>query len=282
MYLLNLRDIDTGHSQRRERRVREAQQSAGRFAAILDELLTLNDTDSLRTFLTFCDIPIINSARPYAFRGPRPPWNGHDFLRSIGERNLRIYGSLHEAAMGFCDRHLRKLDRHCDHASLAGIPNFMHIALSIGNVLRAQVERIAIGLETTTSPLLPEDWGRYRRDLEEYLTRFRELMAIVFERYLPELRRRFKDAQIAEVLRSDLEALPQLCAIFLGVRDRIEACRKGSLRVRTTFGAVEPPLFDHDLLSVSRWTGWARDVGASLRSTNAWLERTHGPDSVVV
>jgi len=272
IYLINLRDIDTGHSQRRERRIREAQQSAAQFSAILDELLKLEDTESLLTFLTFCDIPVIDSSRPYAFRGPRPPWTGQELLRTIGERNLKIYSSLHDAAMDFCHRHLRKLERHYEHASVAGIPNFMHIALAIGNVLRAQVERIIIGLETTTSSLLIEDWAQHRRNLEDYLATFRELMEIIFERYLPELRRRFKASTIAEALSSDLETLPQLSANFLAVRDRVEACRKGSLRVRTPLGIVEPPIFDHDLLATSRWIGWAHEIRTCLQSSSAWLE----------
>jgi hypothetical protein len=215
---------------------------------------------------------VIDSARPYTFRGPRPPWTGQELLRTIGERNLKIYSSVHDAATDFCQRHLRKLERHCGHASVARIPNFMHIALAIGNVLRAQVERVIIGLETTTSSLLIEDWARHRRNLEDYLATFRELMEVIFERYVPELRRRFKASAIAEALRSDLETLPQLSANFLAVRDRVEACRKGSLRVRTPLGTVEPPIFDHDVLAISRWKGWAHEIRACLQFSRACLE----------
>jgi hypothetical protein len=273
-YLVNLKDVDTGHSQRRERRIREAQQSAAQFSKMLDELLQLGDTDSLQVFLTYCDIPVINSARPYAFRGPRPPWQGEEFLRAIGERNLRTYSSLHEAAMGFCNRHLRKLKRHCEHASVAGVPNFMHIALAIGNVLRGQVERALIGLETTTSFLLIEEWAQHRNRLEEYLTTFQELMDIVGNSYLPELGRRFKASPIRQALHYDLEALAELSATFLAVRDRVENCRKGTLRVRASRGLVEPPIYPHDLLGPSRWSGWTEAVRSSLKHSNVWLQPT--------
>lgn len=78
IFLVNLRDIGSGRSQRRERRIREAQRSAAQFAAMLDELLQLDDTDALKTFLTYCDIPIINAARPYVFQGARPQCEGAD------------------------------------------------------------------------------------------------------------------------------------------------------------------------------------------------------------
>src|SRR5262245_6094180 len=118
--LINLTDIETGRSQRRERRIREAQKSAEQFAAMLGELLQLGETDALKTFLTHCDIPIVNAGRPFSLRVARPQWAGGDMWRILGDRNLREYASLHDAAIGFCERHLGRMQRHCRHASIAG------------------------------------------------------------------------------------------------------------------------------------------------------------------
>jgi hypothetical protein len=71
--------------------------------------------------------------------------------------------------------------RHCERESIAGIPNFMHIALAMGNVLSAQVERALIGLETTRSPLTAEAWHEHRQRLEKHLVTFRNVVAILDE-----------------------------------------------------------------------------------------------------
>jgi hypothetical protein len=252
--LVNLKDIETGRSQRRERRIREAQKSAEQFAAMLGELLQLGETDALKTFLTHCDIPIINAGRPFFLRGARPQWEGADVWRILGDRNLRVYLSLHDAAMGFCERHIRRMQRHCKHASTAGIPNFMHIALAIGNVLRAQVERALVGVETLRISLTIDEWYQHRQRLEQYLTEFRKVIDILNDEYLPALQKLFKAPAIREAIYPDLQPLSALCATFLRVRDRIEACRSGALRVRNAYGQLGmAQIFDHDLLAPARW-----------------------------
>jgi hypothetical protein len=238
VFLVNLKDIGSGRSQRRERRIREAQRSAAQFAAMLDELLRLDDTEALKTFLTHCDIPLIDAARSYGFRGARPPLEAADVWRTLGDRNLREYASLHDAAIGFCERHLRRMRRHCDRASIAGIPNFMHMALAIGNVLTAQVERALVGLKTTRSPLTVEAWHEHRRRLDKYLTTFRNVVELLYDQYIPGLQRRFKEAAIREAIRPDLEPLTELCVTLLEVRNRIEVCRRETLRVQAATGDI--------------------------------------------
>lgn len=177
--------------------------------------------------------------------------------------------------MGFCERHLRKMQRHCDRASIAGIPNFMHIALAIGKVLTAQVERVLVGLETTRSPLTNQEWGEHRQRLDKYLTAFRKVVEILYNEYVPALEKRFQTAAMREAIRPDLEPLTELCASFLRVRDRVEACRKGALRVRVPTGRlVEPPIYGHDLLDGSRWSKWSGVIRTCADRSTTWLRAT--------
>ncbi len=273
--LVNLKDIESGRSRGRERRIREAQRSAAQFAAVLNELLQLGETDALKTFLTYCDIPLINAGHPYVLRGARPQSEGTDVWRTLGDRNLRAYASLHDAALGFCDRHLHRMRRHCDRASIRGIPNFMHIALAIGNVLRAQVERALGGLETTRFPLTIEEWHEHRQRLEKYLTTFREVVEILYDEYVPALEERFKATSVREAIRPDLEPLTELCMTFLQVRDRVDSCLRSTLRVQLPRGdLIVPRIFPNDLLSDSRWSDWSGSVRTYVNRSVAWLRAT--------
>jgi len=65
--------------------------------------------------------------------------------------------------MGFCARHSKRMCRHCERVSIAGVPNFLHISLAIANVVRAQVERLLVGLELTTQPLGIDEWHEHRQ-----------------------------------------------------------------------------------------------------------------------
>ncbi|MFO0762558.1 MAG: phospholipase D-like domain-containing protein [Byssovorax sp.] len=104
VFLLNLQDYATGRGQRRERRIYEAQQGSAQFSAVLEDLLASGDIDGLVRFLNLCDIPVVDAARPLAFARPRPAWSGEDEMRRLGERNLHVCVSLHEAVVGFCER----------------------------------------------------------------------------------------------------------------------------------------------------------------------------------
>jgi hypothetical protein len=111
VFLVNLKDIKSGRSLRRERYVREAEQSVGQFLSIFGELLQSDDETALMNFFLYCDIPI-ESARPPVFRGMRPPLDYLEGMRSLGARNLKVFDVLHKAAINFIDRHFRKLKRH--------------------------------------------------------------------------------------------------------------------------------------------------------------------------
>lgn len=275
--LANLQDIVSGRGQRRERRIYEAQRSAAQFAAALDELLSAGDTESLIRFLTHCDIPLVDAARPLAFQRPRMEWGGDDEMRRLGDHNLREYASLHDAVVGFCERHLRRLNRHCERPSVQGAPNFMHIALAIGHVLRAQVERALIGFEHTRRPMTGDDWHDHRSRLDRYLGLFKDAVDLVYGEYLPALARRYKRALVRDVIQPDLEPLAALAATFLAVRGRIDACVKSGLCVQTPSGRrVEPLVREDNLIGPARWEVWRREVRSAVERGDAWRQAEVG------
>lgn len=270
--LVNLQDIVSNRGQRRERRIHEAQQSAAHFSRVLDELLAASDMEALIRFLNLCDIRVIDAARPLPFIRPRQAWTGDDEMRRIGDRNLREYVSLHEAAVSFCKRHIRRLDQHCKRFSIEGITNFMHIAVAVGNVLRAQIERVLIGFEHMRTPFSNIEWGDHRDRLEIYLELFKQVMHAAFVEYMPNLNRIRHHKFARAPIGADLAPLVELWRGIQRVRDRVNACMGKSLAVRTPSGNVLPPLIRADqLLGPQRWHVWDRDVQAAITATTKSL-----------
>jgi len=254
MLLVNLVDADSGRGQRRERRVREAQRTAAGFHAMLGDLLHPGQEDALKDFLTLCEIPLIEAARGFPIHRGRPAWTPPSGWGDAPDRTLRVYASLHDAALGFCERHLKRMARHVARATVAGVPNFMHMALAIGDVLRAQVERALSGLGGMKRPIDAEDWNAHRLRLGQYVTTFRDCVDLLQDRYVPALRKLFGPVPLKAAFDEDAAPMRTLCDAFLTVRDRVEACRQGSLRVRISTGKlIDPPLFNHDVLSTSTW-----------------------------
>src|SRR5205807_3360017 len=167
--LTNLRDISTGNSTRRERYVKEAQESAAQFYAVLADLINGSDDDALRVFLSFCDIPITLAPRPMLRH--RPGWAIRDSMRPFGVRNFQLCRDLHSAVLQFCDRHIRKLRRHITERDTDGIPNFVHIFLAITALLRSQMERAVQGLEAKEGLVSRDEWAECRELSNVYYER---------------------------------------------------------------------------------------------------------------
>lgn len=87
--IINLLDIQSGKHVRRERYIKEAQQSAVDFFRVLESLIKEGDEEPLITFFNFCDIPIMDVSRPFYGRGMRPVWDGGKGMRNLGEKNLK-------------------------------------------------------------------------------------------------------------------------------------------------------------------------------------------------
>lgn len=222
LLVVNLKDIKTDRPVRRERHIREAQQSATQFSTVLRDLIAAGDDEALLTFLNFCDIPVTGVTRPVMFRGTKPVWDGGAEMRNLGEKNLVIYTQLHQAAVAFFDKHFKKLRRHVEWRDLNGVANFLHIFLAMGSILRAQVERAVIGLESKSQPVTSAEWAECRKHMDTYYDRFKQLMDCLWKEYLSPMLREYKIDDVREQFSPDLQPVHDLCVDMLNYRDRIE------------------------------------------------------------
>ncbi|MBI3918729.1 MAG: phospholipase D family protein [Betaproteobacteria bacterium] len=258
--LVNLKDISTGESLRKERRVRDAQRSANQFAAALLELLRLRDTDPLQSFLTYCDIPLAGIAR---LRGVvREPLTLHQVkteLRRLEARNLREYNNLHEAVIGFCERHTARLGRHARDPSIDAIPGCMHIVRSVTGVLATQIERLLTGLAHVDS-LSINEWFECRSKLDQLLRQWLALLRVVHTKWLVALQQVYDHHDIKEAVLPDLEPLKEFARLFTDVRGRVLEQMK-RFRVQIPDGRhVQPPIGPENMLQSPLWKRWSDEV----------------------
>ena len=258
VFLTNLIDIKTQNNVRRERRIVEATQSAGQFFAVLNDLLRGEDS-ALLTFLSFCDIPLVNAPRPPGNRA-RPVWDGQDGMRHLGIRNLEICKTLHEATLRFFDRHLRKLKRHMAALTLDGVSNYLQIFLSMGSLLRMQIERVIIALEADEHDISTETWGECRDLWDVYFIMFRELMECLWEGYLQPLRSEHSHEDIQQQFGQDLDAIDELCNAMIQYRLRIEKIRTDKCLSRRPGKSPIPFGYFDCVLGPEKWKRYMGNV----------------------
>jgi hypothetical protein len=260
--LLNLKDVSTGGALRKERRVRDAQRSANQFAATLLELLRLKETDPLQSFLTYCDIPLPSVSRLRGIlREPIKLDQVQLELRRLGARNLHEYNTLHEAVLGFCERHISRLARHARNPSIDAVPGCMHIVRSVAGVIATQIERFLAGL-THVDTLSIDEWYDCRRNLDQLLKLWIGLLRVVHTEWLTALQRIYDHQDIKEAIVPDLEPLKEFTRLFSDVRNRVldEAKR---FRVQIPNGSrVVPPFSEQNILLQPTWTDWSDEVRA--------------------
>lgn len=262
----NLLSIENDKPLRRERHIKEAQQSAPQFFAVLRDLLQGDDDQALLTFLSYCNIPVGGISRAPVLRHMKPAWDGGIGMRSLGERNLEIYLDLHLATLDFFDRHFRRLQRHVASRSPEGIANFMHIFLAMGGVLRAQMERITQGLESKNSPLTTKEWFDCRNGVNVYFGRFKLMMDCLWKDYLSPMLKQNEAREIKEQFNPDLQPLHDLYTDMHSFRERIERLRTTKLVHRNQLGEVKTPNYFDCVLSVERWTKYAHELQGNLNS----------------
>lgn len=267
--LVNLKDLATGGALRKERRVRDAEKSADQFARALLELLRLKDTDPLQTFLTLCDIPLAAVAR---LRGTaREPLSLDQVqteLRRLGEHNLREYRTLHDAVVGFCERHIARLSRHARDPSVDAIPGCMHIIRSVAGVLATQIERLLAGL-AHVSVVTIDAWYDYRTKLDQLLRVWLSLLRVVHTEWLLRLESAYAAEEIKEAAAPDLAPLQDLARLFVDVRARTVAATK-SFRVQNPVGMqVEPPIVNDNTISPLKWKRWVDEVSSHQQALDA-------------
>jgi hypothetical protein len=260
----NLLVINTDQPVRRERHIRAAQQSAAQFFSVLRDLLRGQDEQAMLTLLNYCDLPVTLEPRPRLFRGQRPVWDGGAGMRSLGERNLEAYTTLHEAALGFFDRHYKRLLRHARELEADGVANFLHIFLAMGSVLRAQMERLAQGLEARSAALETREWFDIRTHVNTYFSRFRQMTNCLADEYLTPLLMYYEASELRERFSPDLQPLHDLYADMLGFRVRIERLRTTNLYFRGPAGEKKTPGYFDCVLSEANWPKYERETAERL------------------
>ena len=259
--ITNLQDPVTGRDIRRERQIREARESPQRFMDVLAVLCSNDDEERLKQFLTYCDIPIDLPARLLRRRMPTnnsPAGNG-DILRILGARNLRHFEFLHEAVMDFAHRHQRRLARHVERGTAKGIPNFLHILLTIGNLLLSQIERIIAALEADTGlEISPDRWHQVRDNLDGYYRVLEELFQTTAVDYLDALLDSTPHTKVGEEFAEGLPQLDQLLGRALRHRECLLELQQSRLVVMSVKGPIRGPGFFSSILSPTKWSGFAR------------------------
>lgn len=265
--IINLLDIQSGKHVRRERYIKEAQQSAVDFFRVLESLIKEGDEEPLITFFNFCDIPIMDVSRPFYGRGMRPVWDGGKGMRNLGEKNLKVFSNLHEAAMSFYTRHFKKLQRHVKDGGINGIANYLHIFLAMGGVLRSQVERLMQGFEACDAPISSEKWYEYRNHIDTYFSKFKELLACLHDQYLPNLLKVYKPGTLRERFDPDLQPIRDLCTDMIMFHSRMALLSQSKLKIKTQDGELlPPPFFGNNVFLPANWLRYATEQERKMKN----------------
>lgn len=263
--ITNLQDIVTGRDVRRERQIREARESPQRFMDVLTVLCSGDDEERLKQFLTYCDIPIDLPASLLRRKTTATGMGSTDgeALRILGARNLRHFEILHDAVMDFVHRHQRRLNRHVERGTAKGIPNFLHILLTIGNLLLSQIERIIAALEADAKlEMSPDRWHQVRDNLNSYYQVLEELFEMTAVDYLDAL----LDSDTASKIKTEFaDSLPDLHGLIqraMRNRERLLELQQTKLVVMTPKGSVSGPGFFGSVLSPAKWSAFTGHIKA--------------------
>jgi hypothetical protein len=264
MLITNLLDVQTGTNLRKARYVKEAEQDTAGLLSVLYDLRSGNDEDALRTFLTFCDIPLALGPRLGLRLFNKDSGAPREGMRRLGQHNFTLALSLHELALKCCERHFRKLGRHVSDPRPDGIPNFLHISLAIGGVLESQIDRALSGLEARDH-VSPDDWCTFRNICEAYFSKYREVTTVIWESYLSYLINEYPSKQIRQAFEPELQPLTDLAHRMLQFRGRVE-----ELRVTKCVGAGgqqnKPYSYFQSVFSEQKWPKYFGGIQAAQSS----------------
>lgn len=262
IFVTYLQDMKTGRSLRHERLLQEARQSPARFSEVFRSMLEEGDDEAAKNFLDSIDIKVSDLPVPDVFRAFGPISEQSPALMVIRGRGWQISESVHDAVKRFFERHLKRLRRHVNGGSPAGIPNFMQILLTTAVVIETQIARVVGGLsDRGEEPLLPEEWGECRRRLESYYLRHRELLEILSQDFLRPMLRRGQGTKVRELITPEVEQLQILHDRVLKLHAELEEIRTRTLRVRRAGGALgSPSFFPADLLGEKQWARYERGL----------------------
>lgn len=253
----NLQDFVTGRDLRREQQLREARESPQRFLDVLTALSQGDDEERLKQFLTYCDIPIDMTVRLFQRRHPTA---GLDAARPeefhvLGPRNLRHFEVLHDAVLDFIRRHRRRLDQHIERGTVKGIPNFLHILLTMGNLLLSQIEWVVSGLKVeTTVQMTPDRWAQIRNQLAIYYLELFELLEKTAVDYLDVMLKASSRAKVQAAFGENFQELVNLYNQAIKDRDVIDALQRSHLEIVTLARHRIGPGFFNTLLADDSWS----------------------------
>jgi HKD family nuclease len=265
--VVNLIDIKSGKHVRRERFIKEAQQGSIEFFRILENLIKEGDEEPLITFFNFCDIPITDATRSYYPKGGRSVWDGGKGMKCFGEKNLKIFNNLHDSAMSFYMRHFKKLQRHVRNGSINGVINYLHIFLAMGGVLQSQVERLMLGFEAKSTPLDIDTWYQYRKIIDTYFLKFKELMSCLNDNYMPKLFLSYDRSTIIEKFDPDLQPIKDLCTDMLAFQSRMDLILNSNLRIKSQTRKVFLPSYSqYNVFFPDNWVKYEVEQDDKMRS----------------
>jgi len=268
--ITNLLDFETGASHKKARFVKEAEQNAAGLLSVLLDLRSGTDEDALRTFLTFCDIPLSLGPRPGFRLFGKESGSSREGMRSLGHHNFTIALSLHDLALNFCERHFRKLKRHVSNRHPDGIPNFLHISLAVGGVLESQIDRALSGLEAREH-VTPDEWATFRAICDPYFSQYRELTSTVWNSYLAKMIHEYSLKRIRDAFEPELQPLADLADRMVLFRDRVE-----NLRLTKCLGAGglrdKPYSYFQSVFSEQKWPKYSREMRDTFSSIVATLK----------
>lgn len=255
LLVANLQDLTTNQDQRRQRQIKEARESPQRFMEVLTLICSSEDEERLKTFLTHCDIPIDLPVKLLRARGQSEPdqQKTGEVLRTLGQKNLRHFEMLHEAVTDFVDRHQRRLRRHIERGTAHGIPNFLHILLTVENLLLSQIERVIFALEAESEMHVDADrWFNTRSILDAYFVRLKTLLQLTVTDYVNAM---LRSAPADEVRAAFSEGFPTVLVLTdrsIASRDKIVALVGSKLRINTHSGATGAQFFN-ECIGAKKW-----------------------------
>ncbi|MBK8464926.1 MAG: hypothetical protein IPL32_03770 [Chloracidobacterium sp.] len=259
--LLNLRDFQTNQPVRRTRLMRDAASSSTQFVKVLNELIKSGDDGALLNFFNLCDIPLIMTSRPRLLSVRGAVSAADDAMRTLGSKNLQIHMVLHEAALSFLSRHMKKLSRHTKDRSIGGIENFIQIFLSMGSVIYSQSSRIVVALESTNSVTV-QDWTTTRNQIDCYFEKFRELVRCLWGEYLSRLIRETDRETVSERVAPELDQIIDIAKQMLDLRRRVEEKRLNGLIHADSTGRRTVPNYFFCVFGDGRWGRYKNEIEA--------------------
>lgn len=262
LLVTNLQDLETNLDLRRQRQIREARESPQRFIEVLNDISLSEDDERLKTFLTYCDIPIDLPVGLLRKRSSLSDYSSRQGggLQALGQRNLRHFELLHDAVIHFAERHERRLRRHVDRGTVRGIPNFLHILLTIERLILSQIERVVVALESEAEVRMPVNrWHDSRQYLDAYFVRLRSLLQLMIHEYIPAMDKAADGDEARTAFADGIPGLINLIDTGTTQRDRLIHLVESRLKIETPSGSTTNAQFFKECLSPKKWPAMLRE-----------------------